>query len=210
MKRIIFENVHELSAEMLHDALNFSDCVSAVCHYELATTLLSELIQSEVQIGQIDLTNEWTGYDKEYFVYIVNGCVSCEPAFRSVNDGGHDKYLEMAADIMYVHQDCNSKVLKYIDCDKIFEFAVEELDGIDEDEMCCSGCADCEDTDDDIITHHSNSVTVSRDKFGTPTGFTKSWFRDNGDGVSQYSSYSYYCNDEDILRDLAQDLGVEL
>ena len=210
MKRIVFEDVHELSVEMLHDALNFSDCVSAVCHYEIATALLSELIQSEVQIGQIDLTNEWTGYDKEYFVYIVDGCVSCEPAFRSVNDGGHDKYLEMAADIMYVHQDCNSKVLKYIDCDKIFEFAVEELDGIDEDEMCCSGCADCEDTDDEITTHHSNSVTVSRDKFGTPTGFTKSWFRDNGDGVSQYSSYSYYCNDEDILRDLAQDLGVEL
>ena len=210
MKRIIFEDVHELSVEMLHDALNFSDCVSAVCHYEIATTLLSELIQSEVQIGQIDLTNEWTGYDKEYFVYIVDGCVSCEPAFRSVRDGGHDKYLEMGADIMYIHQDCNSKVLKYIDCDKIFEFAVEELDGIDEDEMYCSGCADCEDADDEITTHHSNSVTVSRDKFGTPTGFTKSWFRDNGDGVSQYSSYSYYCNDEDILRDLAQDLGVEL
>lgn len=210
MKRIIFEDVHELSAEMLHDALNFSDCVSAVCHYEIATALLSELIQSEVQIGQIDLTNEWTGYDKEYFVYIVDGCVSCEPAFRSVNDGGHDKYLEMAADIMYVHQDCNSKVLKCIDCDKIFEFAVEELDGIDEDEMCCSGCADCEDTDDEITTHHSNSVTVSRDKFGTPTGFTKSWFRDNGDGVSQYSSYSYYCNDEDILRDMARDLDIEL
>ena len=210
MKRIIFEDVHELSAEMLHDALNFSDCVSAVCHYEIATTLLSELIQSEVQIGQIDLTNEWTGYDKEYFVYIVDGCVSCEPAFRSVNDGGHDKYLEMGADIMYVHQDCNSKILKYIDCDKIFEFAVEELDGIDEDEMCCSGCADCEDTDDEITTHHSNSVTVSRDKFGTPTGFTKSWFRDNGDGVSQYSSYSYYCNDEDMLRSMAQDLGIKL
>lgn len=210
MKRIVFEDVHELSVEMLHDALNFSDCVSAVCHYEIATTLLSELIQSEVQIGQIDLTNEWTGYDKEYFVYIVDGCVSCEPAFRSVNDGGHDKYLEMAADIMYVHQDCNSKILKYIDCDKIFEFTVEELDGIDEDEMYCSGCADCEDTDDEITTHHSNSVTVSRDKFGTPTGFTKSWFRDNGDGVSQYSSYSYYCNDEDILRDMARDLDIEL
>ena len=210
MKRLVFEDVHELSAEMLRDALNFSDCVSAVCHYELATALLSELIQSEVQIGQIDLTNEWTGYDKEYFVYIVDGCVSCEPAFRSVNDGGHNKYLEMAADIMYVHQDCNSKVLKYIDCDKIFEFSVEELDGIDEDEMCCSGCADCEDTDDEITTHHSNSVTVSRDKFGAPTGFTKSWFRDNGDGVSQYSSYSYYCNDEDILRGMARDLDIEL
>lgn len=210
MKRIIFENVHELSAEMLHDALNFSDCVSAVCHYEIATALLSELIQSEVQIGQIDLTNEWTGYDKEYFVYIVDGCVSCEPAFRSVHDGGHDKYLEMGADIMYVHQDCNSKILKYIDCDKIFEFSVEELDGIDEDEMCCSGCADCEDTDDDIITHHSDSVTVSRDKFGNPTGFTKQWVVNDEDGIFSSTSYSFYCSNEDILQSMAERLDIEL
>lgn len=204
MQRIIFDDVHELSVEMLHDAMHFSDCVSAVCHYELATAILSELIQSEVSIGQIDLTNEWTGYDKEYFVYIVNGCVSCEPAFRSISDGGHDKYLEMGADIMYVHQDCNSKVLKYIDCDKIFEFAVEEFDEVDDYEDECS------DDSDDIVTQHSDHVTVSRDKFGNPTGFSKSWFRDDGDGISQYSSYSYYCNDRDRLRSLAQDLGIEL
>ena len=205
MKRIIFEDVHESSAEMLHDALNFSDCVSAVCHYELATALLSELIQSEVSIGQIDLTNEWSGYDKEYFVYIVNGCVSCEPAYRSVRSGGHDKYLEMGADVMYVHQDCNSKVLGYIDCDKVFEFAVSEIDDIDDFKEECGY-----EYDDDIITHHSDSVTVSRDKFGVPTGFTKSWYRENGDGISQYSSYSYYCNDESILRNLAKELDVEL
>lgn len=204
MKRIIFDDVHELSVEMLHDAMHFSDCVSAVCHYELATAILSELIQSEVSIGQIDLTNEWTGYDKEYFVYIVNGCVSCEPAFRSVNDGGHDKYLEMAADIMYVHQDCNGKVLKYIDCDKIFEFAVNDIDEVDDYEDECS------DDSDDIVTQHSDHVTVSRDKFGNPTGFSKSWFRDDGGGISQYSSYSYYCNDEDRLRSLARDLDIEL
>ena len=205
MKRIIFEDVHELSVEMLHDALNFTDCVSAVCHYELATALLSELIQSEVSIGQIDLTNEWTGYGKEYFVYIVNGCVSCEPAYRSVRSGGHDKYLEMSADIMYVHQDCNSKILKYIDCDKIFEFSVNEMD----DDYIYGDECECN-SDEDIVTHHSDSVTISKDKFGNPTGFTKSWSRDNGNGVTQYSSYSYYCSDEDMLRNMAQDLGIEL
>ena len=204
MQRIIFDDVHELSVEMLHDAIHFSDCVSAVCHYEIATAILSELIQSEVSIGQIDLTNEWTGYDKEYFVYIVNGCVSCEPAFRSVSDGGHDKYLEMGADIMYVHQDCNSKVLKYIDCDKIFEFAVNDIDEVDDYEDECS------DDSDDIVTQHSDHVTVSRDKFGKPTGFSKSWFRDDGNGISQYSSYSYYCNDEDKLRSLARNFDIEL
>ena len=204
MQRIVFEDVHELSAEMLHDAIHFSDCVSAVCHYEIATAILSELIQSEVSIGQIDLTNEWTGYDKEYFVYIVNGCVSCEPAFRSVSDDGHDKYLEMGADIMYVHQDCNSKVLKYIDCDKIFEFAVNDIDEVDDYEDECS------DDSDDIVTQHSDHVTVSRDKFGNPTSFSKSWFMDDGNGISQYSSYSYYCNNEDRLRSLAKDLDIDL
>lgn len=204
MKRIVFEDMYELSAEMLHDISSFSDCVSAVCRYDMATALLSELIKSEVQIGQIDLTSEWTGYDKEYFVYIVDGCVSCEPAYRSIRSGGHDKYLEMGADIMYVHQDCNSKVLKYIDCDKIFEFAVEECDEANNNEEECS------DNSDDITTYHSNSVTVSRDKFGNPTGFSKSWYRDNGDGVSQHSSYSYYCSDENVLRSLAKELDVEL
>lgn len=212
MRRLFFEDVRELSDKMIYDILEGSECVSVVCHYELATALLSELIQSDIPIGQIDISDyEWSGYDREYMVTIMDGNVYCNQAYgRKVDGYSKDEYIESSSDIVYVHQDCNSKILKYIDCDEIYEFSVEELNGIDEDEMCCSGCADCEDTDDEITTHHSNSVTVSRDKFGTPTGFTKSWFRDNGDGVSQYSSYSYYCNDEDILRDLAQDLGVEL
>ena len=203
MKRIIFEDVYELSVEMLHDALNFSDCVSAVCHYDMATALLSELIQSEVPIGQINISDyEWSGYDKEYTVTIMNGNVYCSPSYGMKKDGySRDTYLETYADIMYAHQDCNSMVLKYIDCDKIFEFSVEESDDCEEE---------CLDNSDDITTHHSDSVTVSRDKFGNPTGFSKSWFRDDGDGITQYSSYSYYCNDEDRLRSLARDLDIEL
>ena len=206
MKRIVFEDVHELSVEMLHDALNFSDCVSAVCHYEIATTLLSELIQSEVSIGQLDISDyEWNGYDKEYVVSLMDGNVYCSPAYGMKKDGySHNSYLETYADIMYVHQDCNSKILKYIDCDKIFEFAVEEFDESDDCEE------ECLDNSDDITTHHSDFVTVSRDKFGNPTGFSKSWFRDDGDGISQYSSYSYYCNDRDRLRSLARDLDIDL
>lgn len=214
MKRIIFEDVHELSVEMLHDALNFSDCVSVVCHYDMATVLLSELIQSEVTIGQINISDyEWSGYDKEYTVTIMNGNVYCSPSYGMKKDGySRDTYLGTYADIMYVHQDCNSMVLKYIDCDKIFEFAVEEFDDIDERDDICS-CCDCpseSDSDENIVTHHSDSVTVSKDKFGNPTGFTKSWSRDNGNGVTQYSSYSYYCSDKDMLRNMAQDLGIEL
>lgn len=210
MKRIIFEDVHELSAEMLHDALNFSDCVSAVCHYELATALLSEIIQSEVPIGQIDIRDyDLSGYDKEYIVTIMDGNVYCNPAYEMKKDGyARDGYLGSYADVAYIHQDCNSKLLKDFECDKMYEFAVEEFDDVDDNCTCC-GCYSNSD-DDDIVTHHSNSVTVSRDRNGNPTGFTKTWNRDNGKGITQYSSYSYYCNNEDMLRSIAKDLNIEL
>ena len=207
MKRIIFEDVHELSAEMLRDALNFSDCVSAVCHYEIATALLSELIQSEVPIGQIDISDyEWSGYTKEYVVSLMDGNVYCNPAYVTEKRGySHDTYLETYADIMYVHQDCNSKILKYIDCDKLYEFAVSDFDEANDFEGECVDQHDdhTDDADDGITTYHTNSVTVSKDKSGNPTGFTKSWCRDNGDGVTQYCNYSYYCRNEDMLRSMA-------
>ena len=200
MKRIMFKDVYELSAKMLHNALNFTDCVSAVCHYDLATALLSELIQCKISIGQINISDyEWNGYDKEYVITIMDGNVYCNPAF-----GTHGKYLESYADIAYIHQECNSKFLKYFECDKVYEFAVDELDEADDYNECDVNSGD------DITTHHSNSVTVSGDKFGNPTGFTKSWSRDNGDGVTQYSSYTYYCNNEGLLRNLAKDLDIEL
>lgn len=206
MERIIYEDLHALSSAMLYDALNFSDCVSAICHYDIATALLSELIQSEVSIGQINISDyEWNGYDKEYAVTIMDGYLYCNPIYGMKKDGySKEGYLGTYADVAYVHQDCNSKLLKYLECDKVYEFTVDELDDIDDCEEECS------DDSDDITTHHSNSVTVSRDKFGNPTGFSKSWFRDDGDGVLQYSSYSYYCSDEDRLRSLARDLDIEL
>lgn len=212
MKRMIFEDVHELSTVMLYDALNLSDCVSAICHYEMATALLSEIIQADVPIGQIDICDyEWSGYDKEYAVTIMDGNVYCSPLFGMKKDGySRDGYLESYADIAYFHQDCNSKLLSRLECDKAYEFAVDELDEIDDYEDTCSCCERYTDSDDDIVTHHSDSVTVSRNKYGVPTGFTKSWSRDNGNGVTQYSSYTYYCNNENILRSLAKDLDIEL
>lgn len=214
MRRMIFEDVHELATVMLYDALNLSDCVSAICHYEMATALLSEIIQEDVPIGQIDISDyEWSGYDKEYAVTLMDGNVYCNPLFGMKKKGySRDGYLGSYADIAYIHQDCNSKLLSRLEYDKAYEFAVMELDDVDdyEDDFECSCCDRRSDSNDDIITHHSDSVTVSRDKRGVPTGFTKSWSRDNGEGVTQYSSYSYYCNNEDILRSLAKDLNIKL
>lgn len=217
MERMVFKDLHALSTAMLYDALNFSECISAICYYDLATALLSELIQSEVSIGQINISDyEWNGYDKEYAVTIMDGCLYCNPTYGMKKDGySKDGYLETYADVAYIHQDCNSKFLQHLECDKTYEFAVEEFDDTDDtmdfDDRytCCNYCSETDDHDN-IVTHHSDSVTVCRDKNGNPTGFSKSWIRDNGCGVTQYCNYSYYCNNEDMLRSMAQDLGIDL
>ena len=226
MRRLFFEDVHELSNKMIHDVLRGSECVSAVCHYELATALLSELIQSDIPIGQIDISDyEWSGYDREYMVTIMDGNVYCNQAYgRKVDGYSKDEYIESFSDVVYIHQDCNSKILKYIDCDEIYEFSVYDVDDFDDfdcncfeckhDECLCDRCSDVDDDNDDeddgTISYCSDSSTVSKDKNGKPTGFTRSWSIVDEDGTYQSTTYSYYCSDEDMLRKAAKNFDVEL
>lgn len=226
MRRLFFEDVHGLSNNMICDTLIDSKCVSAVCHYELATALLSELIQSDIPIGQIDISDyEWSGYDREYMVTIMDGNVYCNQAYgRKVDGYSKDEYIESSSDIVYVHQDCNSKILKHINCDEIYEFSIYDVDGFDDfecdcfeckhDECLCNGfCLDEDDdndNDDGTISYCSDSSTVSKDRYGKPTGFTKSWSITDEDGIYQSTTYSYYCSDEDILRKAAKNFDVEL
>ena len=226
MRRLFFEDVHELSDKMIHDVLEGSECISVVCHYELATALLSELIQSDIPIGQIDISDyEWSGYDREYMVTIMDGNVYCNQAYgRKVDGYSKDEYIESSSDIVYVHQDCNSKILKYIDCDEIYEFSIYDVDDFDDFECDCFKCRHencscdgfCSDEDDDngdedgTISYHSDSSTVSKDKNGKPTGFTRSWSITDEDGTYQSTTYSYYCSNEDMLRKAAKNFDVEL
>lgn len=229
MKKLLFEDVYELSNEMLDDATHFSDCVSAICHYEMAAALLSELIQSGVTIGQININDyEWDHYDREYLVSIMDGSLYCSPIYGRKKDGySRDGYLETYADVVYIHQDCNSTLLKYLDCDRIFEFAVEELDEVDFDEdielsfdldfECDGDCKRCvlsdnndDEEDEESFYSSSVSVNISKDESGNPDGFTKSWSTTNEDGTFQFTSYTYHCNDRDMLKIMADKFDVEM
>ena len=201
MDRIVFKDIDDLATRMIDSYYDGGDCVSVICHYDIATTLLSELIKKDLTICHIDIHDyEWNRYDREYQVSIMDNKIYCSPAFAYSKDGySKDSYLDTWANVVYIHQDSNSAILKHIECDDIYEFAVKDIDDID---LC-----EC---DDDIITHHSNSVTINKDKHGNPTGFTKSWSSDNGHGVTQYNSYSYYCSNEALLKEMARKLDIEL
>ena len=200
MMRIIFDDIEDLAVALVDRYYDDADSVAAICNYDIAAVLIKALLQhDDLYVGSFDISDVWNDYDKEYIVSVYNDCVTCEPAYRN---GG---YLGIGEDVVYVHQDCNSKVLKRIDTHAVYEFAIAELDFDDYDDDVCDGC------DDDCITaFQSTSVTVSKDKSGRLTGFTKSWTTTNEDGLYQYNSYTYHCSDEDMLRGFAQRLDIDL
>lgn len=201
MERIIFKDIHDLAARMIDSYYDGEDCVSAICHYDIATALLSELIKYDLPISQIDIGDyEWNGYDREYQVSIMNDKIYCNPSFVYKKDGySRDRYLDTWANVIYIHQDVNSTMLKHIECDVICEFAIEDLDDV-EDENC----------DDNIATYQSDSVLISRDKSGKPTGFTKSWSDSDEADIYSHSSYSFFSDNEEAVRYMAEQFDIDL
>lgn len=84
------------------------------------------------------------------------------------------------------------------------------LFGLSEDDCECGDCCDCCDCKfDDSITTKSNSSTVIRGKDGKLNGFSSTW-SDNTDDIFYNSSYSYYSNNEESIKKLAKEFGVNI
>lgn len=216
MKRLEFNTlpVSELLDAMVDtfDTLNSYDdendeypVISAYGKYDVIKALLEEFLADGFEInGSICLEDpDVTGYDKEFILYLTEDGVSVCKMFE---DG---KYLNDYPDVAFVHEDCNSKMLKNIESRMIFEFAFDDSDDdwddeCDDDESYCDDC-DCYECDNrihskDIKCNESvpeKYVDYSKDENGDLHGFTVS----KGDENS-YMTYSLYTSDKLSLRDI--------
>ncbi len=131
------------------------------------------------------------------------------------------------ADIAIIFaDDCTQDIVDYcIDNDMeviLFDFENDEgfcdEDNLEDHEDCdgcrnCNGCKDCgnrngrESNKENLNTYESKSaaITVAKTKNNVPKGFTKSWFTDE-DGIFSHSTYSFYRNDFELLRDVLKSL----
>lgn len=200
MERLEFDGSFDLAEEV---SSVFSDIdsdyavISVYGKYDVIKTLLEDLIMIGYSIAnEIELEDcEVSNYDKEFVLYVTEDGINVEKAYRN------NRYLYGGADISFVHDSCSSNLLKYIQSNKIYEFGyTEECDN--EDEKDCD--LECQDD-----TNTSETTYISRKKDGTPTGFQKTWFTEEN-GRSCYSSFSHYSSDVDMLRDIAEDFGIEL
>lgn len=137
MKRIEFEDVSHLAETMIAMLGGIDDdypVITAYGKYEVIRELLEELIADGFGIYKsIELEDyEISNYDKEYALDLFEDGVC---VYKMWNE---DHYLLGESDVAFVHEECNSKILDYIDSKFVYEFGCEE-DEFDNDEYDCCG-----------------------------------------------------------------------
>lgn len=98
--------------------------ISVYGKYDVIKTILEDLITDGFNIAnEIELENyDVSYYDKEFVLYATEDGVNAEKIYYD------DKYLYSCGDISFVHEDCSSTILKYIESDKVYEFGYSNED----------------------------------------------------------------------------------
>lgn len=197
MRSITFNTIEDLAQRMIDESHKDDGLiVSAICFYEYGTALISELLKRDIAVENIEITEQcMDGYDKEYLICIYDDILNVEPLYRKDCENG---YVYCGGNITYIHQDCNSRILKFVSSDDIIEFKIEEID--DDNEGCC-----------EETTNHSlgESTQLHFNDDGELTGFTKSWNK-SVFGVDAYSTYTIYSNSREEIDTYAKALGIDL
>ena len=180
IKTLHFENYEDFACAVsdTYDRVKSDDeynSVDIVAKYEDVKEIIRELVGIGYGIAFIDKFGnpEWDGYDDSFVISLLDGDIWCEPVKRD------DKYIFVEADVVYIFDDCNSKIIPKIEADEVYEVEIgnkyNDCDGDCEDCNCPNETYLHTSEDEDVNTH----------------GFTAS--RSDGDS---YVSYSYYSSDE--------------
>lgn len=132
MKTLYFDDFEDLACSVADTYYSlkgedFED-IAIIAKYEEARQIIKELLCIGYDIHSLDIHDElWENYDAEYVVSLYDNEVWCEGMMR---DG---KYLKEEAPVIYVLDNCSSKVIPYCKGKTIYEVAVGDDDFEDEE-----------------------------------------------------------------------------
>lgn len=167
MKRLDFEDVSHLAEtmiSMLGDVNDDYPVITAYGNYDVIRKLLEELISDGFGIiGSIYLEDiDSSGYDKEFALYLTEDGVATYKMFDE------DRYFNEFPDIAFVHEECNSKILDYIESKFVYEFGYEEDEDDEYDCATCvlddcirCGCGELESKDGDSESDNKDTYTIT-------------------------------------------------
>lgn len=172
IKTLHFEDYEDFACAVsdVYDRVKSNDeynSVDVVAKYEDAKEIIRELVGIGYGIAFIDGfgDSEWDGYDDAFVISLLENEIWCEPVKRK------DGYIFVEANVVYIFDDCNSKIVPKIEADEVYEVEVgNEYDNCDDD---CS-CDECEcackkdekpTTTSSKSTYKINNKEVSKEEF---------------------------------------------
>ena len=158
-----FDLVDTITA-LLGDMNDDYPVISVYGKYDVIKDILEDLITSGVSIAnEIELQDyDVAHYDKEFVLYLTTDGVNVEKTY----DVESDTYLFGSADISFIHEDCSSKLIKYVDSKTVYEFGYDEECGCDECECACQkDDKPTTTTTNEKSTYKVNGKEVTKDEF---------------------------------------------
>ena len=206
MKNLYFDDFEDFSCAVAdtYDALDYDEeDVAIIAKYEEARQIIKELLCIGYDIHSLEIHDElWESYDAEYVISLYDNSIWCEPMLRE------NGYIDEDAPVIYVLDNCSSKVIPYCKGKIVYEVTVG-----DDDE--CS-CDDCEDSEDDGYT--VNGRPVSKEEFDmyvsqfkhdekpTTASSAKSVYKINNKEVSKEEFDKKYEEFEEMYLDNIRDM----
>ena len=137
MKNLYFDDFEDLACDITdtYDSLDGEDFedVAIIAKYEEARQIIKELLYLGYDIHSVEIHDDlWENYDAEYVISLYENEVWCEPMLRE------NGYIEEDAPVIYVLDNCSSKVIPYCKGKNVYEVTVGD------DECGCDECDECE------------------------------------------------------------------
>ena len=179
MKNLYFDNFEDLACTVAdtYDALDYDEeDVAIIAKYEGARQIIKELLCIGYDIHSINVIDEEYGeYDAEYIISLYDDEVWCEPMLRE------NGYITDDSPVMYILDNCSSKVIPYCKGNTVYEVTVGD-DDCDCDE--CEGYT----VNGEPVTKEEFDSYVSQfkhDEKPTTASTAKSTYKINGKEVDK-------------------------
>ena len=187
MRNLYFDDFEDLACNIAdtYDVLDYDEeeDIAIIAKYEEARQIIKELLCLGYDIHSVEIHDDlWENYDAEYVISLYENEVWCEPMLRE------NGYIEEYAPVIYVLDNCSSKVIPYCKGKNVFEVSVGD------DECECGEC-ECACKKDEKPTATNSS-----------TNTTKSTYKINNKEVSKEEFDKKYEEFEEMYLDNIRDM----
>ena len=129
--------------------------VDVIAKYEDAKEIIRELIGIGYGIASINGFGnpEWDDYDDAFVISLLDDEIWCEPVKRK------DGYIFVEADVVYIFDNCNSKIIPKIEADEVYEVEIGDFD------YDCENCDYHDMTTTSSATYKVNGKEVTKEEY---------------------------------------------